>query len=83
MDTTQIPMEKSVIITVLETFYLEELQEICRSYDLEPIGNKMELKELIVRNVEPPSRIIKNFTEGELEMICSWSGHRYQGTNAE
>lgn len=31
----------------------------------------MELIELIVANVKPPSKIIKGFTEEELEIICS------------
>lgn len=64
-------MEKMTIASILDILYVDDLREICHSYDLQPIGNKIELIKLIIQNVKPASRIIEDFKVEELKVICS------------
>jgi hypothetical protein len=64
-------MEKKTIASMLDIFYVDELREICRAYDLQAVGNKVELIELIIHNVTPVSKIIEDLRVEELKTICS------------
>jgi hypothetical protein len=64
-------MEKITITSILDILYVDELREICRSYDLAPTGNKSELIQLIVKSVKPVSKIIEELMAEELKVICS------------
>jgi hypothetical protein len=64
-------MEKMTITSLLDILYIDELRDICRSYDLRPTGNKPELIQLIVQSVKPVSKIIQDLTAEELKAICS------------
>jgi hypothetical protein len=64
-------MEKVPIAFILDIFYVEELQDICRSFDLNAAGNKYELIESIIQNVKPVNKIIDNLTVEGLKLVCS------------
>lgn len=64
-------MEKVPIAFILNIFYVEELQDICRSFDLNATGNKYELIESIIQNVKPVNKIIDNLTVEGLKLVCS------------
>ena len=64
-------MEKVPIAFILDIFYVEELQDICRSFNLNAAGNKYALIESIIQNVRPVNKIIENLTVEGLKMVCS------------